>query len=88
MPHPENSTTPNPLLKKGGGFMTSFRCGVKQVISATGNSGTQGGTAKGLFLARGLYGLFYHTVKTAPPPTPSLKKGGGFMNPFLRYVGH
>jgi len=34
---------------------------------------------QGLFLAGLIYGFLCRVTETAPPPTPSLKKGGGVM---------
>jgi len=42
------------------------------------------GRRQGLFLACLIYGLLCRVLKTTPPPTPSLKKGGGFMTVFRR----
>jgi len=79
MPRPENDTTPNPLLEKRRGLYDGFqawRVGRNERV----------GRRQGLFLACLIYGLLCRALKTAPPPTPSLKKGGGFMAVFRRGV--
>jgi len=51
-----------------------FRCFRAWRLAKT----TVDATGKVFFLACFLYGALCRVPETAPPPTPSLKKGGGF----------
>jgi hypothetical protein len=70
MPRHRNSTTPNPLLEKRRGLY-----GWCRAWRPANNSATD----RRFFSCLLDNGLLCRVTGTAPPPTPSLKKGGGFM---------